>query len=438
MTMKQQMAPSAQKRRRRRIALLLGLSGLCLALFFFFSAGPDPELAQEDEEQPAQQEDVLDSPAESCREKQVAGVIQPGETFSALLKEYLSAQQIHDLAAQSHATFPLSKLRAGQPYSLSLEDDRLVSVLYEIDRDMQLSIRCDDDGFNIEKLPIPYTVQTEVVHGTINSSLFEAVAASGEEAELAIALADIFAWDIDFIRDLQEGDHFSGLVEKRYRDGQAAGYGRILAAEFYNNGKTFQAVLFKDGEQPPGYYTPNGESLRKAFLKAPLNFTRISSGFTKNRFHPVLQIWRPHLAIDYAAPTGTPIRTVADGTIVKKSYDRSNGNLLRIRHAGGYETTYIHMNKYAKGMAVGKRVSQGDVIGYVGSTGIATGPHLDFRMFKNGAPVNPTTIKSIAAEPVSKGNLVAFQAETVRRLTEMSESAIQQAHVESQTKNLPQ
>jgi murein DD-endopeptidase MepM/ murein hydrolase activator NlpD len=171
--------------------------------------------------------------------------------------------------------------------------------------------------------------------------------------------------------------------------------------------------------------------MRKAFLKAPLNFTRISSGFTKKRFHPVLRVWRPHLAIDYAAPTGTPVRTVADGTVIKKSYDRSNGNLVRMRHANGYETTYIHLNKFAKGLKVGKRLKQGDLVGYVGSTGIATGPHLDFRMFKNGRPINPATVKSTTADPVSKGNLVAFQAEAVRLLSELEGGNIQQARVET-------
>jgi murein DD-endopeptidase MepM/ murein hydrolase activator NlpD len=429
--------PVRQRQRRRRLMLLFALTGFTLALFFFFARWPDSALTQAGEV-PSRQELALDPQPQPIREKQVAGVIQPGETFSALLKEYLSAQQIHELAARSRDTFPLSKLRAGQPYNLCVKDDRLISILYEINREEQLSIRCVEDGFNIETLPIPYRIQNEVVHGTINSSLFEAVATSGEEAELAIALADIFAWDIDFIRDIQKGDHFSGLVEKRFREEQPAGYGQILAAEFNNNGKTFQAILFKDGAQPAGYYTPSGESLRKVFLKAPLNFTRISSGYTKRRFHPVLHIWKPHLAIDYAAPTGTPIRTVGDGSIIKKKYDRANGNLLRIRHTNGYETTYIHMSKYAKGMQVGRRVAQGEVIGYVGSTGLATGPHLDFRMFKNGKPINPTTIKAIASKPVSKGNLIAFQAETVRLLTELSESSIQQANVENERKNLSQ
>ncbi len=437
MALNRRLLSPARQRHRRRLALLAGLA--VVALVYFFNGEPDSELVQEVEESSqAQQEQSLLQQSESIREHLVNGVVQPGETFSSLLQEYLSAQQVHLLAEQSRDTFPLSRLRAGQPYRFCLENDRLVSILYEIDREVQLCIHCAENGFAIEKQPIPYSVQTEVVRGTINYSLFDAVAAGGEGPGLAIALADIFAWDIDFIRELQPGDHFSALVEKRFRDGRFAGYGQILAAEFHNKGKNFQAILFKESEQTAGYYTPSGESVRKAFLKVPLNFTRISSGYTKRRFHPVLHIWKPHLAIDYAAPVGTPIRTVGDGTIIKKSYDRANGNLLRIRHANGYETTYIHMSKYGKGMQVGRQVSQGEVIGYVGSTGLATGPHLDFRMFKNGQAINPAKIQSIASAPVSKGSLAAFEAEAVRLLAELNGTALQLAKVENEKKPLPQ
>ncbi|MDX9710327.1 MAG: peptidoglycan DD-metalloendopeptidase family protein [Trichloromonas sp.] len=421
--------PDVRRRRRRRKALgaLLALA----VLAFFLIRGPEYEPSSGGEEDVAAEETEPEAALaeESPRDLTLDGVVQPGETFSSLFREYLSPQQISDLAARSRKVFPLSQLRAGQSYSLSLQDDSLVSFIYDIDREHQLSIRCEGEGCDVDRVAIPYTVQTETIYGTISSSLFEAVAESNESAELAVALADIFAWDIDFIRDIQEGDAFSALVEKRYRDGQPAGYGRILAAEFNNQGQPYQAILFQDGDNPPQYYTPDGKGMRKAFLKAPLDFSRISSGFTKKRFHPVLRVWRPHLAIDYAAPTGTPVRTVADGTVVKRSYDRSNGNLVRMRHANGFETTYIHLNKFAKGLKVGKRLKQGDLVGYVGSTGIATGPHLDFRMFKNGRPINPATVKSTTADPVSKGNLVAFQAEAVRLLSELEGSNIQQARV---------
>jgi murein DD-endopeptidase MepM/ murein hydrolase activator NlpD len=199
------------------------------------------------------------------------------------------------------------------------------------------------------------------------------------------------------------------LVEKRYREGQPAGYGRILAAEFTNRGETFQAFLYQDGDRRADYFDAEGQSLRKAFLKAPLSFSRISSGFTMRRFHPITKTWKSHPAIDYAAPPGTPIKSVGDGIITKKGYTRGNGNYIKIRHNSSYETLYLHMKGFARGIAQGKRVAQGQTIGYVGSTGLATGPHLCFRMRKNGAPVNPQRVKAPSVKPVSKENLADFK-----------------------------
>jgi murein DD-endopeptidase MepM/ murein hydrolase activator NlpD len=232
-------------------------------------------------------------------------------------------------------------------------------------------------------------------------------------------LADIFAWDIDFILDIRQGDSFQALVEKRYREGQPAGYGRILAAEFTNQGATFQAFLYKDGDKHPDYYDAKGQSLRKAFLKAPLSFSRISSGFTMRRFHPITKTWKAHPAIDYAAPRGTPIKSVGDGVIIKKGYTRGNGNYVKIRHNGSYETIYLHMKGFAKNIAKGKRVAQGQRIGYVGSTGLATGPHLCFRMYKNGAPVNPQRVKAPSVKPIAKESMVAFKAQSKALLAQL-------------------
>jgi len=353
----------------------------------------------------------------------VEGTIQPGATITALLGDYFSAQDIHNLAKQCKPVFPLSKICANQPYKMALKEGKFESFLYDIDQEEQLIIQKNAEGFDITRHPIDYTVSTHVVSGQIQSSLFEAVAETGENSLLAIRLADIFAWDIDFMRDMREGDSFSILVEKRYRDNQPAGYGRILAAEFINAGQRYTAILFKDGERKADYFDADGRSLRKAFLKAPLSYTRISSGFSRNRFHPVLNTWKPHLAIDYAAPAGTPVMSVAEGTVIRKSYDRNNGNLVRIRHPNSYETTYIHLSRFGKGIQQGKKVRQGDVIGYVGSTGIATGPHLDFRVFKNGQPINPLKIKSTPANPVSAAHKVEFEQMVKTYLTELETKA---------------
>ena len=234
-------------------------------------------------------------------------------------------------------------------------------------------------------------------------------------------LAEIFGWDIDFILDIRQGDSFQVLVEKRFRDGEPAGYGRILAAEFTNQGETFNAVLFQDGERAPDYYSLDGRSLRKAFLKAPLSFSRISSGFSMRRYHPIAKTWRAHPAIDYAAPTGTPIKTVGDGVVSQKGYTRGNGNYVKIRHNNGYETLYLHMKGFAKGLRNGGRVKQGQVIGYVGATGLATGPHLCFRMRKHGAPVNPQKVKAPSVAPVSAENLDTFRLHAETLLAQLEE-----------------
>lgn len=340
----------------------------------------------------------------------IEGEISPGDTIAALLGDYLSSQELHELASESRKVFPLSSICAGKPYKVCIEKGALERFEYDINAEDQLIISRGDQGFAVSRVPIDYTIEKKLVRGTITANLFEAVAKTGEGDSLAMALGDIFAWDIDFIRDLRSGDSFQVLVEKRFREGAPAGYGAILAAEFVNQGKSYRAFQFRDGNRSPAYYDAQGHSLKKAFLKAPLSFSRISSGFTMRRFHPISKTWKAHPAIDYAAATGTPIMTVADGSITKIGYTQYNGNHIKIRHPSGIETLYLHMSKFAKGMRAGKKLSQGDVIGYVGSTGLATGPHLCFRMTRNGAPVNPNSIKSIAADPIGRNRLAEFKS----------------------------
>jgi len=341
--------------------------------------------------------------------QEIKQIVPDGSSISALLGDYFTSQEIFDLNRQSRKVFPFTKICAGHSYQISAVDGKLDSFVYEIDPSEQLVISRDGDQIKMERRPIVYDVTTELVQGTIKSSLFEAVAEIGERPELTIMLADIFAWDVDFILDIRSGDTFQALVEKRSRDGKAAGYGHILAAEFVNQNRVFKAVRFKDGKQSPSYYNEKGENVRKAFLRAPLSFSRISSGYTMHRFHPILKSWKSHPAIDYVAPVGTPIKTVGDGTIYRIGYTRANGNFIEVRHSNGYSSIYLHMKALARGLKKGRRVSQGQVIGYLGSTGLATGPHLCFRMRHNGAPVNPARIKVPAARSVSKKNLTEFK-----------------------------
>lgn len=358
------------------------------------------------------------------RKEIITGTIAQGDTVSALLGDFFSAAEIHALNQQCKPVFPLSRLSAGQAYRLCLSDDAFERFEYDIDNNEQLIISREAEDFSVEKVPIPYTTKIARIRGTITSSLFEAVTSTGESDVLAMNLADIFAWDIDFILDIREGDSFQALVEKRYREGQPSGYGRILAAEFTNQGTTFQAFLYQDGDRNPDYYDANGQSLRKAFLKAPLSFSRISSGFTMRRFHPITKTWKSHPAIDYAAPRGTPIKSVGDGVIIRKGYTRGNGNYVKIRHNSSYETIYLHMKGFAKNISKGKRVAQGQRIGYVGSTGLATGPHLCFRMYKNGAPVNPHRVKAPAVQPVDKANRADFDLKVSSLMARLTDQAL--------------
>jgi len=364
------------------------------------------------------------------RKEVIEGEIQSGDTITALLGKYFSDQELHTLATESRKIFPLSGICSGQPYKLCVNDGKFERFEYDIDRDEQLIISSSEEGFDISRIPIAYTVKEEVVRGSITSSLFLAVSTAGETDALAVMLADIFAYDIDFILDIRAGDSFQVLVEKRFREGEPAGYGKILAAAFSNQGETYTAFLFKDGKSPPSYYAADGTALRKAFLKAPLAFSRISSGFTMKRFHPIAKTWRAHPAIDYAAPTGTPIMAIGDGSIIRIGRTSGNGNFIKLRHSNGIESMYLHMSRFAKGMKQGKRVVQGQTIGYVGSTGLATGPHLCFRMYKNGAPLNPSKLKTTAAAPISKEHLPEFREAIGPRLARLEGRDVQQAKLE--------
>jgi murein DD-endopeptidase MepM/ murein hydrolase activator NlpD len=405
--------PSARRSGRRIFPLALILVALTVGgLVIFGPSGPELQAHTSPVEFSAPPPAQVQIPAPLVQlpvKNRIDALISVGETISSLLGGYFTPQEIHELGLQSKNVFPLTRICAGQPYQICTTDDKFESFTYEIDQNEQFIIRRDGDQLQVERVPIEYEVRTEVVRGQVESSLFEAVAAAGESSELATSLADIFAWDIDFLRDLRSGDTFTALVEKRFREGKAAGYERVLAAEFRNNGELYRALYYQDKDRSGSYYDETGRSVRKAFLKAPLSFSRISSGFSLKRFHPITKTWKAHPAIDYAAPTGTPIKTVGDGTITRIGYTKGNGNFVEVRHNGTYSTIYLHMSHFAKGMKKGKRIAQGQVIGYVGATGLATGPHLCFRMYRNGSPVNPYTVKAPAAMPISTANLDDFK-----------------------------
>jgi len=337
-------------------------------------------------------------------------LVPSGATITSLLGDYISPAEIHDLGQCSEQVFPFTSICAGRPYAIELKDHQFQRFVYEIDDQELLIISREGDEIRMEKEPIQYEVTTELVQGEIQTSLFDAVTSQGESPKLAYMLADIFQWDIDFILDIRTGDRFRALVEKRFRDGKTAGYGHIIAAEFVNQGHVFKAARYQDGDQPVSYYDEKGNNVRKAFLRAPLSFSRISSGFTMKRFHPITKTWKAHPAIDYVAPVGTPIKTVGDGVIARIGRNRFNGNFIEVRHSNGYRSIYLHMKGFARGMRLNQRVRQGQVIGYLGGTGMATGPHLCFRMKQNNAPVNPARLRASSTRSIAGKDLPAYRS----------------------------
>ncbi len=319
------------------------------------------------------------------------GEVQRGDTAGKILGEWMDANDLAALLAAAKPVYALTSICFGQPFAIvrDPDDGSFRSFCYEINQEASLVVEKTPEGFRARQEEIDYRITLTAVRGRIVSTLSEAVAQEGENVALAIALADIFASEINFITDLREGDSFEVLVEKRFRGDAFAGYGRVLGARFVNRGERHAAYLFHNEQGRETYYDAKGENLRRQIMKAPLSFLRVTSRYSMARRHPVFGNVRPHQGIDYGAPSGTPIMAVGDGVITSIGRAGGYGNQIIIPHNNGLESLYGHMSRFAKTMKKGKRVRQGQTIGYVGATGTATGPHLDFRIRKNGTFVNP-------------------------------------------------
>jgi murein DD-endopeptidase MepM/ murein hydrolase activator NlpD len=331
-------------------------------------------------------------------------LIPAGLPFQILLRGVgIDAETAGRLAASAQSVFDLRHLRAGNRLDVGrsvLGELRLVR--YRIDTDKVLSIAPQGNEVHSEIQTIPSEMQTIGVMGEVHGSLFEAVINAGEKPELAMRLAQIFGWDLDFYTDPRPGDTFRVVVEKKVlSNGELLSYGRILAAEYKNAGHSYGAVLFHDTSGAPAYFTPEGKSMKKAFLHSPLKFAApITSHFSEHRFHPILKEYRPHLGIDYAAPTGTPVQTIGQGRVVFAGPKGGAGNLVQIQHTNGYTTYYMHLSRVL--VRSGQHVEQGQSIGLVGMTGLATGPHLDFRIQRQGQFLNFERLPLPPSDPVAK------------------------------------
>ena len=356
--------------------------------------------------------------------------VVPGISFSDSLRRMgLDLGTSNGIVGSAQTVFDPRHFHAGNLLAVGRSvTGALRSVRYQIDADRMLYIERQPQGFESHIQTIPSRTDVVTVAGIIRGSLFNAVTDAGESPELAVRLAEIFAWDLDFYTDTRVGDTFHVVVEKKlYLSGQTAGYGRILAAEYKNAGHPYQAVLFHDETGTPGYFNPDGGALQKAFLRSPLKFAApVTSHFSQSRFHPILKTYRPHLGVDYGAPTGTPVQSIGNGHVIFAGMSGGSGNLVRIAHSNGYETMYMHLSKIL--VHVGEHVDAGQRVGLVGMTGLATGPHLDFRILQNGTYRNFETLHLPPAEPVARKDMEQFTAARDHWMPLLNQSPILAAH----------
>ncbi|PYT64275.1 MAG: hypothetical protein DMG42_35070 [Acidobacteria bacterium] len=338
--------------------------------------------------------------------------LSAGQNLKAALEKFgLSAQEAAGASAAAQHAFNLRQLRAGNSITVGRSvEGRLREIDYKIDSDRMLKIVPEEGGFAAHVSEIPLKTEIVAVTGRVDDSLFNAVEDARESPELALRLAQIFGYDLDFSTDPRHGDTFRMVLEKRkYLDGQTAGYGKILAAEYENAGRRYQALLFHDPAGRPGYYAADGKSLAKAFLRSPLKFgAPVTSHFSRSRLHPILKIYRPHLGTDYGAPVGTPVQTIGSGRVLFAGRKSGEGNMIEIAHFSGYKTRYLHLSRMF--VHPGERVEIGRTIGLVGSTGLATGPHLDFRILERGQYKNFEKLSLPPSDPVAKRNWPDFAA----------------------------
>ena len=326
-----------------------------------------------------------------------------------LIKHGVSMQEIDQVVKNSKSVFDVRKIRSGNNYILFCDRDSIARARYLVyEHEPTISyVFSFNDSLNIT--PFRKEIKREIKYssGTIETSLWDAMINGGLHPSLTNKLSEIFAWTVDFF-GLQRGDNFKVIYEELLIDGKSLGIGKIYGAQFNRTGSSITAIPFiQDGKE--SFFDIDGNSLRKAFLKAPLEFSRISSHFSSARMHPILRIVRPHFGVDYAAPVGTPVKAIGDGRIISATNEGGSGRMVKIKHNSVYATAYMHLSRFGDGIRAGVFVRQGDIIGYVGSSGLSTGPHLDFRFYKNGSPVDPLKVDAPPVEPVLEVNKVQFE-----------------------------
>jgi murein DD-endopeptidase MepM/ murein hydrolase activator NlpD len=371
-----------------------------------------PDLRYDDLQQPYR----ADLPEHSL----VLSVEKNDTLDKVLLAGGLSRGESAVLATQLSKTIDVRRLRPGNLFRFHHDNaGKVDAVQLKVTGWGEVNALRAPGGFEVKSHQAETREVRQVVSATIDSSLYEALRTAGENPQLAQAIVDVFQWDIDFFQ-LRKGDAFSLVVTKQFSGNDFAGYGPVLAARFTHRGTTYEAFRHENTDGSAGYYASAGTPLRKQFLKAPLKFSRITSGFTKKRFHPVLKYFRPHNGVDYGAPVGTPVMSTADGVVIESRFSPSEGNFIRVRHSSRYDTCYLHLSRFASGLKKGTRVQQGQVIGYVGMTGLATGPHLDYRVSEDGKWLDPLKLKSITPDPLHGASLTRFRANVAQLMPQLA------------------
>jgi len=334
-----------------------------------------------------------------------------GDNLTSLFKRAgLNARDVYQVSLAVKGTDVLSRLYPGQTLSFVIEDGKLIKLKHIRNRLESSLIKQTEEGYKTETITRSPEIIPRFAEGSIENSLFYDASQAGLSDRMIMELAAIFGWDVDFALDLRAGDSFNLIYEEKLLDGELIGEGNILAAQFVNRGEIFSAIRYTDSQENTSYFTPEGNSMRKTFLRSPIDFARISSSFKSRRKHPVLGLTRAHKGTDYAAKTGTPIKATGEGKIIWRGTKGGYGKCVIVQHGSNITTLYAHMSNYRKGQRSGSRIKQGDVIGYVGKTGLASGPHLHYEFRLNGVHKNPQTVKLPHAAPIAKSERAAFFA----------------------------
>ena len=350
-------------------------------------------------------------------------IVTKGDTLSTLFEKVgLPATSVHEVLASDKQAKQFSQLKHGQKLEFELSPDGQLTNLHSKLNDLEsISLTKNDKGYTFNRITAKPTVRSAYVHGVINSSLSQSAARAGLSHSLTMDMASVFGYDVDFAQDIRQGDEFDVIYEQKVVNGKAVGTGPILSARFTNRGKTYTAVRYTNKQGNSSYYTADGNSMRKAFIRTPVDFARISSKFSMGRKHPILNKIRAHKGVDYAAPRGTPIKAAGDGKVLLAGRRGGYGNTVILQHGNTYTTLYGHMQGFAKGVKTGGTVKQGQVIGYIGTTGLSTGPHLHYEFQVNGVHVDPLGQKVAMADPISKAERARFLAQSQPLMARMDQ-----------------